>query len=44
MRKTSKKLRLWSESPTTFNYAAPCINFTKSKRFKKDSIYWPPKN
>ena len=43
MRSRSKS-RLWSESPTTLSYSVPVVNFTKSLRFKHNSIYWPPKN
>lgn len=44
MRVYRNRSRLWSESPTSFNYATTSINFTQSKRFERDSIYWPPKN
>lgn len=44
MRYRSNKSQLWSDSPTTLPWTSPCINFGKTRRFERDSIYWPPRN
>ena len=33
--------KLWVDSETTTNYVTPYLSFSKEKRFKWSSIYWP---
>jgi hypothetical protein len=32
---------LWNESEATIKFVAPFLSFSKEKRFKWSSIYWP---
>lgn len=40
---TEKQTRIWVEGETTNNFVSPEVSFSKSKRFKLHSIYWPDK-
>jgi len=36
--------QLWTESAITANFVAPNLSFSREKRFKWASIYWPEDN
>ena len=36
-----QKQTLWKDSEITIQYVAPELSFSKEKRFKWSSIYWP---
>jgi hypothetical protein len=36
--------KLWNESEITIKYVSPFLSFSKEKRFKWSSIYWPENN
>jgi hypothetical protein len=36
--------KLWSDSELTHNYPSPLLSFSREKRFKWSSIYWPENN
>lgn len=36
--------KLWKDGETNLAYITPDPSFSKEKRFKLYSIYWPPKN
>lgn len=33
--------KLWNDSEATIKFVAPFLSFSKEKRFKWSSIYWP---
>jgi len=37
----SHPTKLWADSEITRNYPSPQLSFSKEKRFKWSSIYWP---
>jgi hypothetical protein len=39
-----KQARIWIEGETTNGFVCPEVSFSKSKRFKLHSIYWPDKS
>ena len=39
-----QKQTLWKDSEITIQYVAPELSFSKEKRFKWSSIYWPQIN
>lgn len=38
------KSKLWKDSETTIKYVSPLLSFSKERRFKWSSIYWPENN
>lgn len=38
-----RRVRVWKEGETTNAFVCPEVSFSRSKRFKLHSIYWPEK-